>query len=115
MAIQKWLVVPLLGCGVSLAFTPACGGSSDVSCANPTSADTTCLNCVNSSCASQISTLESDCPALSCAEECNCGDTSCITMCETGDAGAACTAPEEAVLECADTMCASQCAGAVFL
>jgi hypothetical protein len=114
MTIARWLIVPLLGFGVSLVFTPACG-SSGLSCANPTSADTTCLTCLNSSCASLISTLASDCPGFSCAEECNCGDTSCITKCENGDAGAACLQPGDAVLQCADMMCASQCAGALIL
>jgi hypothetical protein len=106
------LAVPVLGLAFALSFTPACG-SGGASCANPTTDDTTCLACVNSSCGTFVSTQEEECSGFSCAAACNCGELSCQQACEP-DAGpkSNCATALDAVVKCSTTMCASQCAGA---
>jgi|SRR5580658_1994154 hypothetical protein len=113
--ISLALAIPLLSLAVPLSFAPACG-SSGLSCENPTSADQTCLDCLNSSCSSDISSAQSGCSssAFSCVEACNCGDLTCQEACSSADAGTACTTPLQDIVSCGVSMCASQCKGAVL-
>jgi hypothetical protein len=111
MRIFSFLALPLLGLGLSLPFTTACG-SSGLSCENPTTTQQTCITCVNSSCGSQVSSASSDCPGSeSCAAACNCGDNACIAKCGSPDAGDACVGAALDLVQCEQSMCKTQCAG----
>jgi hypothetical protein len=111
MRIAPHLVVLVCGLGLTLGLTPACG-SGELTCQNPTAAQQTCITCVNTSCASDVSAVETNCPDYSsCASSCNCGDTACTMKCQTGavEAGSACGGAALGYLSCLETMCKSQC------
>jgi hypothetical protein len=117
MRIASIAALPLVGVGLTLGlaltFTPACG-SGGVTCQNATPMQQSCLDCVNSSCSSDVTAVETNCPDyLSCESACNCGDSSCGTQCLKGaaDAGSACAGAGTGYLDCLTKMCASQCAG----
>jgi hypothetical protein len=67
----------------------ACGSSSGsdagttkASCQGATATDQKCLDCENTTCASELAKTETDCPGLvSCWSACKCGDQTCLNKC----------------------------------
>jgi hypothetical protein len=112
MRIAPFLfALPLLGLGLAVQFTAACG-SSGLTCQNPTTEEQTCSTCVNTSCANEVSAVESACSAyVSCASACNCGDNSCATGCLKllDDAGTECKSEGTALITCESMSCKTQC------
>jgi len=115
--VASLLALPLLALALVSSLTPACDSGGGVSCQNPTTAQQVCITCINSSCANDVSALDSECPtALSCEESCNCGDTTCSSAClkSAGDAGTACLGAGVGFVDCINTMCKPQCSGTSF-
>jgi hypothetical protein len=113
-ATLSFLVIHLLALGSAMGVTPGCGGSSSVSCENPTTSLKKGQDCVNASCSSEISSLGSSCPGLlSCWAGCSCASASggCLGACITqhvgigASSGPACMTAYMAYGKCSESMC----------
>lgn len=124
MTVASSLLLTFIGVGLTLSIAPACSTASSgagevISCQNPTSAQSTCLSCVNSVCSSAIATYASACPgAVACGNAANCtGPSAACGKYDATDAGAVCSSPNSPVLasfvECVlKSSCITQCQSA---
>ncbi len=103
---------PDAGTTVPDSGPPHDGGATLPLCKEPTTAETTCNDCLESSCKSQATAALGACgPFYSCYAACDCSDTSCITTCE-GKAPSGCDTPAENLITCQKSDCATACGGA---
>jgi hypothetical protein len=64
-----------------LSATPACG-STALTCGGPSASEQSCLDCINSNCSSDVSSVFSQCSgAEGCLSSCSCNDAMCAENC----------------------------------
>jgi hypothetical protein len=75
-----------------------------------------CNSCLQTNCASQLSSVESACGAyLTCDEACQCSDTTCLAECVTTKIDGACATADGPFTSCLTQSCPSQCEQTIVL
>jgi hypothetical protein len=95
---------------------PGCSGNGSgvPQCMNPPATggtSTTCANCLNSSCSSEVSQVDSACSGyVSCYDACDCSDDTCLENCQKqATSDSACEGALQSGLSCAEAKCTSAC------
>jgi len=94
------------------ASTPTVDAAMLPSCTSPTTADTTCFKCLDTSCSATAGAAITACASFyTCYEKCACSDGACVSACQTAAASdMTCVSAAEALQSCQKTSCAMPCA-----
>lgn len=97
-------------CNGNVEESSSGSGPSFPSCKNNSQYNQSCVSCVESACASDLSNTESDCKDyLACFEQCDCSDEMCLAACSSKAEEGNCPQAAQALTTCETQTCVTEC------